>query len=154
MKIDESLMLQSQNKQPIQQQGDQGLGRDAFLEILMTQLTNQNPLDPMKDKDFVAQMATFSELEQSTNMAESIEKMAENQGYSDFLQMSNLIGQSVNYEKENSDGNLEEITQTVQSVRKGEDGIVVALENGDEINSDQIIQIGQTNDGSDGGTNE
>lgn len=52
------------------------LGKDAFLKILITQLSNQDPLDPLKDKDFIAQMAQFSTLEQMTNMNKSIEQMA------------------------------------------------------------------------------
>ena len=51
------------------------LGKDAFLKILITQLSNQDPLDPLKDKDFIAQMAQFSTLEQMTNMNKSIEQM-------------------------------------------------------------------------------
>ncbi len=51
------------------------LGKDAFLKILITQLSNQDPMDPLKDKDFIAQMAQFSTLEQMTNMNKSIEQM-------------------------------------------------------------------------------
>ncbi len=51
------------------------LGKDAFLKILITQLSNQDPMDPLKDKDFIAQMAQFSTLEQMTNMNKSIEEM-------------------------------------------------------------------------------
>ena len=51
------------------------LGKDAFLKILITQLSNQDPLDPLKDKDFIAQMAQFSTLEQMTNMNKSIDQM-------------------------------------------------------------------------------
>ena len=55
---------------------DSDLGKDAFLKILITQLSNQDPLDPLKDKDFIAQMAQFSTLEQMTNMNKTIEQMA------------------------------------------------------------------------------
>lgn len=44
------------------------LGRDEFLRILITQLKNQDPLTPVEDKDFIAQMAQFSSLEQLQSM--------------------------------------------------------------------------------------
>ena len=40
------------------------LGQDAFLTMFMAQVTNQNPLDPMDNTEFTAQLATFSQLEQ------------------------------------------------------------------------------------------
>ena len=43
---------------------DQQLGRDAFLRLLLTQLQHQDPIDPVKNEDFVAQLAQFSSLEQ------------------------------------------------------------------------------------------
>lgn len=47
----------------------QTLDRDDFLRILITQLQNQDPTSPMEDKEFIAQMAQFSTLEQMTNMS-------------------------------------------------------------------------------------
>jgi flagellar basal-body rod modification protein FlgD len=40
-----------------------GMGRDAFLKLLVTQLQNQNPLEPQADGEFLAQLAQFSSLE-------------------------------------------------------------------------------------------
>ena len=51
------------NLQKDRKAGSDILGKDDFLKILMTQLQNQDPLNPMQDKDFIAQMATFSTLE-------------------------------------------------------------------------------------------
>ena len=51
------------------------LGKEAFLKILIAQLSNQDPLDPLKDKDFIAQMAQFSTLEQMTNMNTTMESL-------------------------------------------------------------------------------
>jgi len=48
------------------------LDRNAFLRLLTTQLAHQDPLNPMKDKEFVAQLAQFSSLEQLNNIAETI----------------------------------------------------------------------------------
>ena len=51
---------------------DQELGRDAFLRLLTLQLQNQDPLDPVKNEDFGAQLATFSSFEQLTSINEAV----------------------------------------------------------------------------------
>ena len=76
--IDSSYLLSNyQNEQ--RKTGSSTLGKDDFLKILMTQLQNQDPLNPMQDKDFVAQMATFSSLEQMTNMNDTLQKFVDSE---------------------------------------------------------------------------
>ena len=64
----------------------QVLGKDDFLQLLVTKLQYQDPLSPMEDSDFIAQLAQFSSLEQMNNIADGI--AASNEW--DFLQMQSL----------------------------------------------------------------
>ena len=49
-----------------------GLGREAFLQLLVTQLAHQDPLKPQEDGAFIAQLAQFSSLEQLTQIQQSL----------------------------------------------------------------------------------
>jgi len=53
------------------------LGSDAFLQLLVTQLQNQDPTNPESNTEFVAQLATFSSLEQLTSINKAVTSMAQ-----------------------------------------------------------------------------
>ena len=55
--------------------GRNDLGQDAFLKLLITQLQNQDPLNPVNNEEFIAQLAQFSSLEKLTQMATSLERI-------------------------------------------------------------------------------
>ena len=69
-----------------------GLGQTAFLNLLITQLKNQDPLNPMKDTEFIAQLASFSSLEQMTSINTNIGNLLAQQNYTNA---SNMIGKQV-----------------------------------------------------------
>jgi flagellar basal-body rod modification protein FlgD len=73
----------------------QELGKDAFMQLLITQMTNQNPLDPMENTEFISQLAQFSALELQQNMASAMELLALTQTAATNSQMVNLIGKRV-----------------------------------------------------------
>ena len=75
--------------------GGEDLDRNAFLRLFTTQLQNQNPLDPMKNEQFVAQLAQFSTLEATYSMSDSLGKFVESQQTERMLRSSNLLGKQV-----------------------------------------------------------
>ena len=59
--------------------GKQMLGADDFMKILTTQLTSQDPMNPMKDTEFIAQMANFTSLEQMRGLTKSFDNFSADQ---------------------------------------------------------------------------
>ncbi|MGY2375425.1 flagellar hook assembly protein FlgD [Pseudomonas sp. SDO524_S393] len=75
--------------------GNQALGKDAFLRLLVTQLKNQNPLSPQDNGAFVAQLAQFSSLEGINTLNDSVNAISSNFSSSQALQASSLVGRSI-----------------------------------------------------------
>ena len=71
------------------------VGKDEFLKMLIAQLQNQDPLNPMDGKDFTAQLAQFSSLEQLTNMNDQLELLSLYQSSLNNAQSVNLLGKEV-----------------------------------------------------------
>jgi flagellar basal-body rod modification protein FlgD len=117
------------------------LGKDDFLKLLIVQMQNQDPLSPTDNKDSIAQLATFSSLEQMNNIAASMEDL--NESMTSFFQQSALsqgaamIGKWVSGVDTDGETQLEGIVEAVKwldgdpklQIRK-EDGTLVDLEMG------------------------
>ncbi len=75
--------------------GKQAMGKDAFLKLLVAQIANQDPLKPMDDTAYVAQLAQFSSLEQQTTSNKMLELLAtQQQGLANTAAMG-LVGKDV-----------------------------------------------------------
>ncbi|WP_422657292.1 flagellar hook capping FlgD N-terminal domain-containing protein [Paenibacillus sp. EC2-1] len=115
----------------------QELGKDEFLKILITQLRYQDPMQPMQDKEFIAQMAQFTSLEQLMNISSQITDMRQSLGTA-----SSLIGKKVSWVEfaEGSSGQTVVKSGIVDSVLI-RDGIHYAKIGKDEVALDYITQI-------------
>ena len=76
--------------------GNQILGKDDFLKLMVAQMKNQDPMNPADDKDNIAQMAQFSSLEQITNLASATQELATRMS---LTQNVGLLGHDVTYTK-------------------------------------------------------
>jgi flagellar basal-body rod modification protein FlgD len=88
------------------------LGKDAFLKLLIAELSNQDPLNPMSDREFIAQMAQFSTLEQMTNMTKALEGLSSMEPYSAV----SYVGKTILFDYEASDGTVTPTMDTVVAV--------------------------------------
>jgi flagellar basal-body rod modification protein FlgD len=120
--------------------GGQDLGKDAFMSLLTTQMQNQDPLDPMKNDEFVAQLAQFSSLEQLMGMQGTMQSVAMGISSLNNASMANLVGTDVvaigdtfHYEGEGSKDLHYAFDEPVTNAQ-----IVISDENGDTV---QTIEI-------------
>jgi len=90
------------------------LGKDDFLLLMLTQLSYQDPLNPVDNQDFIAQLAQFSSLEQMHNVANSLDTLAQYQLQAGSMaQATALIGREVTVAQADADP----ITGTVERVK-------------------------------------
>jgi flagellar basal-body rod modification protein FlgD len=88
------------------------LGKDDFLKLFVAQLSHQDPMNPMQDSDFMGQMASFSTLEQVSNLAAANERIASNLSSTGAI---GLIGRTVTYldkDKQTHTGVVEKVSTT------------------------------------------
>ena len=107
------------------------LGKDDFLKLLITQLSNQDPTSPMENTEFISQMAQFSSLEQMTNMSTSFSKMA---SFINSSEAASTLGKTVELNVGDAS-----VTGIVEGATRGENPQV--LVNGMYYSMDKIAAI-------------
>ncbi|MFJ7677750.1 flagellar hook assembly protein FlgD [Peribacillus sp. NPDC097198] len=147
--IDTSLML-SNYQTETRKTGD-NLGKDDFLKLLLTQLQNQDPSSPMDNSEFIAQMATFSSLEQMMNIGTKMDELLASNQQNSLMNYNSFVGQEVTWHKlDEGDENLaiEEGTGIVDSIQFKGDKVYFLLEDGTKLEPANISAMKQTGTGS------
>lgn len=120
-------MYSTQNNAGTTKTDHSSVSKDQFLQILASQLSNQDPLNPMSDTDFIAQMAQFSALEQMQNLNTSFVNY---QAYS-------MIGKNVFATVTKEDGSITQIYGQVTGVNT-DDGVPYLDVGGYNVRLDQV----------------
>lgn len=110
------------------------LGKDAFLQLLVTQMQYQDPLDPQDNGEYIAQLAQFSSLEQMTNLNETLNTLS---GIVNTMNTSMLVGQlsgfiGKNIEWTDSEGNTQSGVVDAVKIVDGQPYILVG---------DQLVDV-------------
>lgn len=143
--IDPSLYL-SNNTTEARKGGD-ALGKDAFLKLLVTQLQNQDPSSPMDNSEFIAQMATFSTLEQMVNIGNKLDTMIDNNKQTSLVQYSSFVGKEVDWQSIDESGEEAVMTQgtgVIESIQFKDNQVSFILEDGTKLEPANISQVNQT----------
>jgi len=118
------------------------LGKEEFLQLLVTQMQYQDPLDPQDNSEYVAQLAQFSALEQMTNLNDTATTLSETTSTIStsllVAQASGLIGKEVTW----TDSNDTVQTGEVTSVKITDGTPYVVVDNSDVVDISDITLVG------------
>ena len=112
----------------------QTLTQNNFLQLLVAQMENQDPMDPQSDTDMAAQMAQFTSLTQSTAMSSSLS----------MLQANSLIGSTVTVTTDSKGDTTSGVVQSVQTGAASSDGTPQIMVNGTAYDLSSVISVTPT----------
>lgn len=113
-------------------EADNGISIDSFLKIMVTQLTNQDFMNPVDDSQFVTQLAQFSTLQQMSDMTSNMKN-----NY-----MLSLVGQTVTCAKFSVSGSLIKETGKVERIILADNDYSIYV-NGEKFSLSQIMELGE-----------
>jgi flagellar basal-body rod modification protein FlgD len=128
------LIAQSSSNKPANS-ASKTLGKDDFMKILITQLQHQDPSQPLQDKEFIAQMAQFTSLEQLSNMNTEMKALRQTMGLSPAY-----IGKQISWSVLDSAGKTV-VKSGVIDALTFKSGIQYANVKGEEVSLDQIVKV-------------
>lgn len=113
------------------------LKTEDFIQMMITQLQNQDPLEPAKNQELLAQMSQIGQLQSSTMLQTSLKgMMLQNQ----LGSAGNLIGKMI----KGLDSKNEPITGLVNSIRVENDKVFLELDNGKSLALERVTNIAQS----------
>lgn len=110
--------------------GGNTLDKDAFLQLLVAQMKYQDPLEPTSNTEYIAQYATFSQVEQMQNMASTME----------LTRASSMVGKLVEVETTDSNGDSKKIQGKVEFVSYENNKAFVSI-NGQRYSADDVVAV-------------
>lgn len=123
-------VIEQSNSTSTEKTTDNSLGKDAFLQLLVCQMQNQDPLEPATDTEFVSQLATFSQLEQLQNLTSTNETS----------QAFSLVGKNVILTTTDSSNNTQYVSGQVDFVNVTADSVKLSV-NGSLYTIDQLYSV-------------
>lgn len=122
MNVSTQMDLPSPANRPTQSKGTD-VDYQSFLKLLVAEMKNQDPTNPMDSSDYVAQLATFSQVEQSVQINSKLDQLLQS---SVLAQADSIIGRTLT----SADG---KISGVVEEVRLFSDGLIAVLADGQEL---------------------
>ncbi len=113
------------------------LDKESFLLLLVKQLANQDPLDPMTNEEFVSQLAMFGTLEQEMNLNSSFEQFL---SFQQLTQASTLLGKEVICLVQTSEGIIP-VNGIVEQVMQVNGEAILKLSDGSEVLLDSVVSV-------------
>jgi flagellar basal-body rod modification protein FlgD len=113
------------------------LDKQGFLQLLVKQLSSQDPLDPMTNDEFVSQLAMFGSLEQQINLNDSFSQFF---SFQKLTQASTLLGKQVICLVPSGDSVLP-ASGVVQQVMMINDSVLLKLSTGDEVPFETVVSV-------------
>jgi flagellar basal-body rod modification protein FlgD len=132
--IDTSNKILTLDEMKSKEASNGAMGKDQFLKLFVAQLQHQDPMNPMNDSEFMGQMASFSTLEQVSNLAAANERIASNLTSTSAI---GLIGRTISY----VDGNDQIQTGKVDKVTTAGGKPMLTVDGVDGIDPATITQV-------------